>query len=215
MPANEIMCGLWISLWNNCHKNVCKMNNILRRHYTNLVWSEVTKSVLTFTGPDSHTITTGNWEHIYKVLWVILQIDNCTNTNKCLTKLISCGLCDCQENDWYSLWIREAARSDLMIGDYTVDRDTIMINVGPNVNNGYVIYSRWPQKLTSMDSEICLDPMEMEIIQQEILRFHAEIRKDYEWATYFEQKWFNARNRLQNLIEDRIMSTAWFWISKK
>lgn len=204
---NDILCWLWITLGNDCKKNVCKFNAILRRHYSNLVWYQTTRTAAWFVWGWDQILTTNWWEHVYKVMWAFVKLSSKCDKNKCL---IPIEWCEC--NDWYKLPLKRAVY-DMDVWSYDYDCDKISVNVG-DVESWYVVYSRWPKEITDMNEKICLDPVEWEILQMGVMRYKSEIDKDFELASYYEQRAFNARTRLKNDIESQIPDTVWFWYTK-
>lgn len=212
VSANEILCWLGIEFSTDCERSVCKVNSILRRHYANLVLSKTTEKAIWFTWANEITTNTDNWEDIYRVNWVFVKVTDCCTPWPCLTKVKSCDNYECDY--WYQLSIKDALW-ELEPGCYTVDCDKISINVGAEVERGYITYSKWPKEITSMDEEICIDPLEVELLQMSFLRADAEIKRDFEMAQYFETREFNARRRLIEQIEDRLPSRIGFGLVKE
>lgn len=206
ITAKDLLCWLWINFWTDCDKQSCKLNAILRRHYTNLVNTKITRCAIGFTWGWHQQLTTADWSDIYRVLWVYVELEDNCDIWPCYRKEESCW-CDC--DDTYSLAISEAYW-ELWVWEYSVDWNEVCINVWENVKRWHIVYSRWPKEISSIEDDICLEPMEIEILQMWVLRYQAEIEKDFNLAKYFEQQMYNLKTRIVEL-EDRIpFSIKWY-----
>lgn len=186
---------------------MCKMNAILRRHYTNLVWTHLTRCAIGFSWWWHMELETHSGNDIYKVLWAYVELEDECQVWDCYQKIEDCW-CECDNT--YRLAISEAYR-ELSVWEYSVDWNKLCINVWDNVTRWYVVYNRWPKEIESIEDEICLEPLEIELLQMWILRYQAEIDKNFELASYFEKQMYNQKTRIMNDIEDKIpFSIKWF-----
>lgn len=212
MSIPELMSGLWINTSNNCDKNIARINAVLRKHYANLVGSHVTRSAIGFTGSWDQDLVTNDWNDIYKVLGIYVEMKPCYAVTKCHREVRKCDNCSLNR---YTITPKRALFDDSDTWSYAVSCDKLLVNVWDNVERWYIEYSRGPKEITSMDDKICIDPLEIEMLQMSLLRAWSEQDKDYQLAEYYEQREFNARNRMQNDIENRIPDSAGFWYIPK
>lgn len=198
MEVKDFLCWLDVDFGSDCDAAVCKMNAVLRRHYTKLIGSQATKSSLWFVWSWEHTLQSPNGENIYKVHWVHVQLCDECDPDECHIKM---DWCSC--SNWYMIPLKPSLW-DIDPWTYVTDCDKVSINVWCNVKKWYIIYSRWPKEIESLDETICFDPLEEDILQTGIMRHYFQLKKELEMANYYEQMEFNARKHLKEEVESQI-----------
>lgn len=202
----ELSCWLGINLWNDCEKTICKMNSILRRHYSHLINSKITRKIALFSWNWDINLQTENWEDIYKVLWIYVFLEWC-EIPKCYEKV---DVCECECDNLYKMRAKRWFNADnLSEWEFYYCGNDLSFVVTENAEWWFVEYSKWPVELESINDKVCLDPIEIELFQLWMLRWEAEVGKDYELARYFEQQMYNTKTRIQNEIEDVIPYSIW------
>lgn len=198
--ARELMCGLGLNLSSNCEKDVCKMNSILEDHYLLLVDMETTKVAAWFTWEWLQTVSSVNWEDIYKVHRIVVSpTDKCCRPY-CTHDLESCTSDCCTNNLWLDI---HPAFWDIDVWWFVINNDKVDFNVWEWVSSWYIVYSRWPKTISSLDDPICIDPKEIRLLKSSISKSWSEMMWDFEWAAYFEQRQFKSIQQLEK-IEDRL-----------
>lgn len=183
----------------------------MQDHYLMMVNLETSKVAVGFTWKWLQEVSSVNWEDIYRVHWIYVEpCDKCCPP-QCMSKEDWCD--DCCDN-LYSLHIYPAVW-DLDVGAFSVNSNKISFNVWDGIQKWYVVYSKWPKEITSLDDLICVDPKEIRLLKQTINKTRHEMNGDYEAANYFEKLQFKAFQQLE-AIEDRLPhSILWFWKKRK
>lgn len=201
----DIICWLWISFWWKCDKQLCKFKSVLRRHYAKLLWTQATMETIWFVSWWTQILTTAHWEEIYKPWSVHIKLDRWTNPISWITPLERLDW-----EQWYSVPLRNyIAEFNMDIWDYVVKWNTIELLLPNNVEQWYLVYSRWPQDVRSLSDQFCLNPTEWELLQAWMMRMQAEVNKDYDAAKYWEQREYNIVKSIKEDIEQRIPHTIW------
>jgi hypothetical protein len=162
LTAKEILD--WVrTIDQGCAKKVQRFNRILRNFYLdtidipyNIVAEPIVASWI-------HTINTQY--PIYKIFGFFgTGCDKCyiDQNNKCCGEGTSqLKMYNVDFNPW--------------IGQYKKICDTeILAWIPNNLQNGYIVYSRWPVEILSMDNQVCLDPAMRTWLEFYIEMFYSE-----------------------------------------
>lgn len=210
----EILC--WTkanSMSQDC--DPCKFNNMLSMAYTYFSWFDFLRDHIDFVWSKdcndwvTMEATTPNGNCISKIMGIYVVLDTSCDTFSSCWIPQKCTFCP---DTVYKLPHRRVSKR-YQAGDFTLDWDRILAQIGPDIKKGWIEYSKWPKKIESYDDEICLTEEELMAIQLMANMVDAENDGNVELASYFEQRLYNRRTRIAET--ERLypaMANFWVWV---
>ena len=169
----------------DCGNKTAIFNRILREFYTHISGTKLAKRSVAFTGSGNKIIQFN--EGIKQIHDFIVQGD-CLN-KKCFQILQDCGK-RCSEK-LFQMFMQETW-STPNVGQYIISKDgtgsIITTNIANGVTNGRVIYSKWPETISSITDTIEIDDNALLLLEILIMKTYAERERDANMATYYKNE---------------------------
>lgn len=149
-----------------CSKKLNRINRILRNFYLSTMW--LAENIVYEPVPQwLHTIvTTFPMYHILGFFWNWCK-DDCYMelSNKC------CG-------EWTKMLKMYQTNIEPKVGQYNiVCENSLRVNT-PSWFSGYLVYSKWPNELTSLSQDICIDWMMLSWLEYYMEMFYDNVEWD-------------------------------------
>lgn len=165
MSAKEIFSSIReVDQW--CKNKVARFNRILRNFYLDTV--DVPSNIIAQEINWSGLITIQTEYPIYKIFWFFWEAWSCTSAcyidkwSKC------CG----DGTDQLKMFNVSVSPK---IWQYKTKCDTeIEAGIPNSLKWGYLLYSRWPIEINSMNDNVCLNPLMLTWLEYLIEAFYAE-----------------------------------------
>lgn len=195
----EILC--WLNINDpDCGNKVCTMNRILREFYTHIAWTKLAKQAVAFSGSGNITI---QFNHKIKQVHDFIVKGKCVN-QKCFQILENCGsYCS---DPLYQMFMQEVW-STPAVGQYYITQGTGWVELKTNIHSWvtdwWVVYSRWPEELTSINDTIQIDDNALILLELLIMKIYAERDRDANMAQWYKNQ-FNELLALEKLNQERL-----------
>lgn len=180
------------------------MNRILRDFYTNIAWTKLARVWVAFTGDWLKTIQFDHWvKQVHGFMW---KVDKECANQRLFTKIENPNDCHCSCEWTYNI-IMEETRTTPMEWQYYFNRENDKLVLKANIPNWVtewrVVYSMWPEELTSIDDKICIDDNALVLLQYLVKTVYAEDNNEINMAQYYNNK-FNELFKKERDNQERL-----------
>lgn len=195
----------------SCTRQIARINRILRMFYLDTVW--YTQNIVEHWFSWKNEIIIKAKYPIYKIYWFYWKWEwkcfrefkrscSCWSCKKCTTKEIMLT----QSNYWVDEW--EYMRKC---------ENEVYVNLWVNAGQSYMLYSRWPETITSLNDDICIDPYMLTWLELLIEWFYErsnwEANRMQVTDSYYK-KWLDAaKTATQTDLKEfwQLSQNTWDW----
>lgn len=165
MSAKEIFASIReTDQW--CKNKVARMNRILRNFYLDTV--DVPSNIIAEPINGTGVITIQTKYPIYKIFGFFWEAGSCSSQCYIQKWSTCCG-------EWTDQLKMFHTTVSPKIWQYKTKCDTeIEAGIPTSLKWGYLLYSRWPIQIDSMNDEVCIDPLMLTWLEYLIEAFYSE-----------------------------------------